>query len=114
MVVMWAMTTMAQVSSFRPLSQPEVSRLLTKAKSGNTDSQLKLGMAFQYGMGVDADPKSAEYWLKIAAGYGDPEAETQLGLLYLQPEFASSRDQALRWFMRAAGEDRHVRNTTWD
>jgi TPR repeat protein len=101
-IVMWAMTAVAQVSSFRPLSKPEVSRLLTRARSGNADSQLKLGMAFQYGMGVEADAKTAEYWLKIAAGFGDPEAQTQLGLLYLQPGFEASREQSLRWFMRAA------------
>ena len=100
-VFLWAASALAQVSGFRPLSQSEVSKLLTKAKGGNRQSQLRLGMAYEYGLGVQSDPKTAEYWLKTAAGFGDPEAQTQLGLLYLQPEFADSR-QALRWFMRAA------------
>jgi TPR repeat protein len=98
----WAATALAQVSSFRTLSQPEVSQLVTKAREGNRESQLRLGTAYQYGLGVDRDGKTAEYWLKIAAGFGDPEAQTQLGLLYLQPGFESSKAQALRWFMRAA------------
>ena len=102
-VLLWAMSGVAQVSGFRPLSQPEFSSLLSKAKTGNTESQLRLGAAYQYGLGVEADPKTAEFWLKTAAGYGDPGAETQLGLLYLQPGFESSRAQAQRWFMRAAG-----------
>ncbi len=100
---LWATSSVAQVNSFRPLSQPEVSKLLTKAREGNTESQLRLGTAYQYGLGVDVDGKTAEYWLKIAAGYGDPVAQTQLGLLYLQPGFEKSKDQAARWFMRAAG-----------
>jgi TPR repeat protein len=53
-------------------------------------------------MGVNADPNTAEYWLKTAAGRGEQEAQNQLGLLYLQPEFLASRPQAMRWFMRAA------------
>jgi TPR repeat protein len=101
-VFLWAASALAQVSGFRPLSQPEVPKLLTKARGGNTQSQLRLGIAYQYGLGVVPDPRTAEYWLKTAAGFGDAEAQTQLGLLYLQPEFAASRAQALRWFMRAA------------
>jgi TPR repeat protein len=102
-VLLWTTSALAQVTSFRPLSQPDVSKLLNKAKTGNTESQLRLGMAYQYGLGVSADPKTAEYWLKTAAGFGDPAAQTQLGVLYLQPGFEASRAQAVRWFMRAAG-----------
>lgn len=101
-VVLWAASAPAQLSSFRPLSKPEVSRLLSKAREGNTESQLRLGGAYQYGLGVEQDSKTAEYWLKTAAGRGDPDAQTQLGLLYLQPGFEAERQQAVRWFMRAA------------
>jgi TPR repeat protein len=97
-----AVSATAQVSGFRPLSRPEMSRLLTKAREGNIESQFRLGTAYQYGLGVQADGNSAEFWLKTAAGFGNPEAQTQLGVLYLQPEFASSREQAEKWFLRAA------------
>ncbi len=90
------------MSGFRPLSKPEVSKLLSKAREGNTDSQVRLGTAYEYGLGVEQDSRTAEYWLKTAAGFGDPEGQTQLGLLYLQPGFEPEREQAVRWFMRAA------------
>jgi hypothetical protein len=101
-VFLWATVSLAQVSGFRSLSQPEISKLLSKARNGNTESQLRLGMAYEYGLGVEADAKTAEYWLKTAAGFGDSEAQTQLGLLYLQPQFANSHAQAVPWFMRAS------------
>lgn len=101
-VLTWAVNGVAQLAAFRPLSKPEISKLLSKARDGNTESQLRLGTAYQYGLGVDRDSRTAEYWLKTAAGFGDPEAQTQLGLLYLQPGFEAEREQALRWFMRAA------------
>lgn len=108
-VLLWAANAVAQISGFQPLSSPEISKLLGKARSGNLESQLRLGTAYQFGLGVNADPQTAEYWLKLAAGFGDPQAQTQLGLLYLQPEFAASRDQALKWFLRAvAGGSIHA------
>lgn len=103
-LMVWAASAPAQINGFQPLSKPEVSKLLTKAREGSTKSQLRLGTAYQYGLGVEQDSKTAEYWLKLAAGYGDPEAQTQLGVLYLQPEFASSRAQSVRWFLRAAAD----------
>jgi uncharacterized protein len=101
-LLMGATSALAQVSGFAPLSQPEVSRLVSKAKDGHTESQLRLGMAYEYGLGVNVDLQTAEYWLKTAAGFGDAEAQTQLGLLYLQPQFTQSRAQALRWFQLAS------------
>jgi TPR repeat protein len=101
-VLMWAASGVAQVSGFRPVSKPELSKLMSKAREGNTESQLRLGTAYEYGLGVERDSRAAEYWLKTAAGFGDPEAQTQLGLLYLQPGFEAEREQAARWFLRAS------------
>jgi uncharacterized protein len=96
-----ALATLAQSSG--PLSQSDISHLLKKAKEGNTASQVKLGLAFQYGSGVSTDLNTAEYWLKTAAGFGDPDAQTRLGILYLQPEFRNQHAKdALQWFLRAA------------
>jgi uncharacterized protein len=87
-------------------SPSDISSLLKKAKQGNTESQVKLGLAFQNGNGVTADLNTAEYWLKTAAGFGDPDAQNRLGMLYLQPEFRNAHaKEAMQWFLRAAAAD---------
>jgi TPR repeat protein len=81
----------------------EFSHLVSRAREGKSESQIQLGVAYQYGIGTQTDLQSAEYWLKSAARYGDPHAQTQLGLLYLQPQFRDAHaEQAMQWFLRAA------------
>lgn len=87
-------------------SKSEYTTLLGKARQGHLDSQVKLGLAYQYGNGVEVDLQTAEYWLKTAGGFGNPQAATQLGLLYLQPGWRESHaDQAMQWFLRAAASN---------
>ena len=85
------------------ISPSEFPHLMSQAREGKSDSQVQLGIAYQYGIGTRTDLQSAEYWLKSAARYGDPHAETQLGLLYMQPQFRDNHaEQAMQWFLRAA------------
>jgi TPR repeat protein len=96
-------TLAALAQSPGPLSSSDISNLLKKAKEGHTESQVKLGLAFEYGSGVHPDLTSAEYWLKTAAGFGDPDAQTRLGMLYLKPELRPQHaKEAMQWFLRAA------------
>jgi TPR repeat protein len=85
------------------IASAEFPHLMSQARQGKSESQIQLGLAYQYGIGTQPDLQSAEYWLKSAARYGDPHAQTQLGLLYLQPQFRDTHtEQAMQWFLRAA------------
>jgi len=90
----------AQLPRIGPAEFPH---LVSSARQGKSESQIQLGLAYQYGIGTQPDLQTAEYWLKSAARYGDPHAQTQLGLLYLQPQFRQTHAaQAMQWFLRAA------------
>jgi hypothetical protein len=41
-----------------------------------------LGVSYEHGYGVPADPKEAARWYQQAAEYGEPQAEANLGQLY--------------------------------
>jgi TPR repeat protein len=51
-------------------------------------------------------PDRSEAVLKKAAGYGDPGAQTDLGILYLQPDMRDTHGtEAKKWFLLAAASD---------
>jgi len=82
---------------------PQVETLNRKALGGDTRAQLLLGMAFEFGQGVEKDLEEAIHWYRIAADRGDPEAQTNLGYLYeigsVGPENPA---EAAKWYLRAA------------
>lgn len=103
LLVATALHTAAQQTSSRAYSPRELEKLTRRANEGNIKSQIKLGVSYQYGMGVEPDTEKAEMWLRKAAGFGNPAAQVQLGLLYLQPQFqATHPGEARLWFLRAA------------
>ena len=52
------------------------------------------------------EPNKSEEALKKAAGYGNSQAQTDLGILYLRPDMRESHgEEAKKWFMRAAASD---------
>jgi uncharacterized protein len=49
------------------------------------------------------DNPQTEEALKKAAGFGDPSAQTDLGILYLRPDMREAHGaEAMQWFLRAA------------
>ncbi len=90
-------------SAFAPLSPTAYRHLLQQARNGDVGARTNLGIRLQYGLSVSRDLVEAEYWLHAAGGMGSPEAQFQLGLLYIQPEMVAEHgEDALRWFTRAA------------
>lgn len=71
----------AQRKSQRDISFKQLDRLLERASKGDIPSQVRLGIAYQYGDGVPFDAAKAELWLRRAAEFGNPQAQVQLGLL---------------------------------
>jgi TPR repeat protein len=70
-------------SALRPKTGNEdFAALRKKALAGDTRSQLRLGIAFEFGQGVDKNFDEAMHWYRTAADRGDPIAQTNLGYFY--------------------------------
>ena len=77
--------------------------LKKKALAGDTKSQLRLGLAFEFGDGVARNLDEAAHWYRIAADRGDPIAQTNLAYLYENGrDGVRDLSEAARWYMRAA------------
>jgi len=66
------------------LTPSGVSRLYAAAEAGKVEAQIKLGNALALGLGVREDAAAAIYWFKKGADRGDPEAQTDLGYMYVR------------------------------
>jgi len=74
-----------------------------KALAGDTRSQLQLGIAFEFGQGVDKNLEQAMHWYRIAAERGDPIAQTNLGYFYETGVAGpASPTEAAKWYLRAS------------
>ena len=82
----------AALSEFQPL-----------AGQGEPQAQFYLGLSYQKGWGVIADPSKSAQWYRRAADQGLTKAQHNLALLYLRGEgVAADAKQARAWFERAA------------
>src|SRR5579872_4185048 len=81
----------------------DVAALNKKALAGDPRAQLLMGIAFEFGQGVDRNLGEAMRWYHMAADRGDPEAQTNLAYLYETggngPE---NPEEAAKWYLRAA------------
>ncbi|RCK80635.1 MAG: hypothetical protein OZSIB_2948 [Candidatus Ozemobacter sibiricus] len=90
-------------SPARPPAPAEIDRLRRAAQEGDLDSQVRLGLLFRTGQGVESAPVEAVQWFSRAAKGGHVEAQYLLGLHLLEGagvprDFAKARE----WFERAA------------
>lgn len=78
------------VATWRPL-----------AEKGDPEAQFDLGQAYRLGKGVATNLAAAQTWFERAAGQGQIDAQTTLGLLLFQ-----NGDQAagLKWLKKAADQ----------
>jgi hypothetical protein len=90
-------------SAIMPKTNGDIAELSRKAVSGDTRAQLQLGIAFEFGQGVDKNIEEAMHWYRIAADRGDPEAQTNLGYLYeIGTTGPENPAEAAKWYLRAA------------
>ncbi|OGT34732.1 MAG: hypothetical protein A2W28_04200 [Gammaproteobacteria bacterium RBG_16_51_14] len=54
------------------------------AEAGDSQSQITLGIMYEYGHGVPVDPKEALRWYKLAAEQGVPVIQHDIGVKYFQ------------------------------
>lgn len=91
-----------------PVSLPDkvdgqLQELSKKALAGDTNAQLRMGLAFEFGQGVDRDLDQAMRWYRMAADRGDPVAQTDLAYLYeTGAADLPNPAEAAKWYLRAA------------
>lgn len=54
------------------------------AEEGNSEAQVTVGIMYDYGHGVEANPEEAFKWYKLAAEQGIPVVQHDLGVKYFQ------------------------------
>jgi hypothetical protein len=85
------------------LSREEVDQLLSKAKDGSPDAQVRLGAAYEAGNGVPKSDKEAAKWYKAAAEQGNARAQNSLGLMYRSGRGVDQdKVEAASWYKKAA------------
>lgn len=73
------------------------------ATDGDSDAQVLLGLMYDYGHGVEADPQTAIDWYTRAARQGLPVVQHDLGVKYFQGKgIERDYDQARLWWQMAA------------
>lgn len=96
----------AQTLSSAPVREKlngQLAELRKKALAGDTKAQLRMGLAFEFGQGVDKNLENAMRWYRLAADRGDPVAQTDLGYLYeTGANGQRNPTEAAKWYMRAA------------
>lgn len=79
--------------------------LLPLANDGEPVAQYHLGLMYDEGKGVRADPLQARQWYERAARVGYAEAQFRLGRLHADGKGgAADGVQAARWYLLAAGQ----------
>src|SRR5580704_11350316 len=85
------------------MASSDFKHLLTLANSGSTQAQFQLGLAYQYGHGVEQSAYEAARWYRMAANSGDSAAQNNLGFLYeTGPDGVRDLAEAAKWYLRAA------------
>lgn len=96
----------AQTLSSRTFPEKPDSHLASltkKALAGDTWAELQLGIAFEFGQGVDRNLDEAMRWYRMAADRGEPVAQTNLGYLYeIGGNGPANPEEAAKWYLRAA------------
>jgi TPR repeat protein len=73
------------------------------AARGDARAQYALGLMYEHGEGIAADPQRAFDWYSHSAEQGYPKAQYQLGVMYMTGRGVVRDDrQARQWFARAA------------
>jgi hypothetical protein len=76
---------------------------LARAKTGDTDAQLRVAILYAKGDGVPQDYRTAATWFRAAAEHGVPRAQYDLGVLYERGRGLSvDYNEAFIWYKRSA------------
>jgi hypothetical protein len=78
---------------------------LPLAEAGDADAQLNVGLLYDTGQGVPANPVVAASWYRRSATQGHAAAQYNLGLMYIDGRGVDhDRERAEYWLTQAAGQ----------
>lgn len=73
------------------------------AEAGDPGAQKIIGIMYDYGQGVEKDPKQALFWYTLSANQGDPAVQYQVGAKYFRGDgVQQDYHEAARWWELAA------------
>ena len=79
----------------------------TKAEQGDARAQLKLGLAYMNGDGVEQNSQEAAKWVRKSAEHGNAEAMETLGSMYSRGDgVPDDNEECFKWYLRAAQHGR--------
>jgi len=79
----------------------ETKALIAKAEAGDTDAQLRVGAAYDFGKGAPRDRVEAAKWYRMAADRGNAEAQNSLGSLF---QAEKRYEESLTWYGKASAQ----------
>ena len=80
-----------------------IAEIQKKAKEGDAEAQLMLGVRYANGKGIARDDEEAVKWYRQSAEQGDVLAQLMLGMCYGNGEgVAQDKAEAVKWFRLAA------------
>ena len=85
--------------------EKDFNSIFKAAKQGDSEAQLKLGMMYKYGEGVESDFDKAYKWLCESAKQKNPSALMLLGMLYLQDEHVKRNSKRAFEYLEMAAEN---------
>jgi len=75
------------------------------AELGDADAQNKLGIMYEYGLGVVKDATNAAKWYLLAAEHGNASTQYKLGLMYNEGTgVLQDYAKALKWYQLSADQ----------
>jgi TPR repeat protein len=100
----WSQTYEEGKQAYRDKDYDKALQILRPlAEAGESQSQITLGIMYDYGHGVPADPKEALKWYKLAAEQGVPVVQHDIGVKYFQG-LGVEQDylEAAKWWEQSA------------
>ena len=89
-----------------------VRSIIPQAELGDSDSQYRLGMGYEFGIGVPKNHVEAAKWYSKAADQGNYQAKRYLGLLYKNAEWVDKNPQGTMRFWHA-GTGGNCKTCSW-
>src|SRR5205814_2202750 len=67
----------------KPIAEPEFNKLLTQAENGSLNAEIEVAKAYVSGRLGKVNYAEAARWFRKASDRGEPDSQTNLGVLYL-------------------------------
>ena len=92
---------------------PSAQKYITAAKQGDERAQLKLGLMYAEGDGVEQNSKKSAYWLQMAADKGLAEAQRYLAEAYAFGQGVERSMAKYTYWLRKAAEQGDLYSQYW-